>query len=396
MSALSHSFALARDPLEGVRGLPLGDDDAREVWARVAWNLLTEPGDGSAGRLIAEVGAPDGLEIAVGGRPAPAHLAEDIARARERWMPRWRPEGARDACAAAVRAGVQLVVPGDASWPASVDDLQGHRPVCLWVRGNARLLQPSSGAVALVGARAATSYGEHVAGELAAELCRTGASIVSGAAYGIDGAAHRAALAAGGTTIAFLAGGADRAYPAGHSRLIDRIAATGVVVSETPSGAAPTKWRFLQRNRLIAALSDATVVVEAGWRSGSLNTAGHAAALGRPLGAVPGPITSTASAGCHRLMREYDARCITSSDDVRELAGWGDGALFPDPMDDRTDRTTRVIDALSVRTEKDLAQIARSSGLAPAEVEVELGLLALAGGVEQGSRGWRRVVSRAR
>lgn len=116
--------------------------------------------------------------------------------------------------------------------------------------------------------------------------------MVSGAAFGIDGAAHRAALLAGGTTIAVLAGGVDRPYPRAHTHMLDRIAATGAVISEVPCGSEPTKWRFLQRNRVIAALGDATVVVEAGHRSGALNTAGHAAAMSRPLGAVPGPVTS--------------------------------------------------------------------------------------------------------
>ncbi|WP_141940148.1 DNA-processing protein DprA [Microbacterium sp. SLBN-154] len=383
----------ARRELQNVRGAAWSDSDEADVWARVAWNLLTEPGDGAAGHLIAEYGALRALEMVVSAGPAPAHLAAHVERGRERWMPRWRPEGIAEACAAAARAGVQLLVPGDPSWPTAVDDLGSHRPVCLWVRGSVALLRPAGAAVALVGARAATAYGEHVAGELAADLAASGATVVSGAAYGIDGAAHRAALTVGGATVAFLAGGADRAYPTGHSHLIDRIAGSGAIISEAPCGAAPTKWRFLQRNRLIAAMSDATVVVEAGWRSGSLNTAGHAASLGRPLGAVPGPITSTASAGCHRLMREYDARCITSADDVRELLGWEDGTLLAAVSGDRTDRTTRVIDALSVRTEKDLAQIARSAGLAPAEVEAELGILALSGGVERGMVGWRRVPS---
>ena len=137
--------------------------------------------------------------------------------------------------------------------------------------------------------------------------------------------AHRAALASDGTTIAFLAGGIDRFYPLGHESLLTRIAQTGAVVSELPCGAAPTKWRFLQRNRLIAAASQATVVLEAGIRSGSLNTAGHAAALGRPLGAVPGPVTSPASAGCHRLLREFDAVCVVDADQMAELAAAGPG-----------------------------------------------------------------------
>ncbi|MDF2576486.1 MAG: dprA, partial [Agromyces sp.] len=164
--------------------------------------------------------------------------------------------------------------------------------------------------IALVGARAATGYGEHVTMEASAGLVDRGFAIVSGGAYGIDGMAHRAALASRGVTVAFLAGGVDRFYPLGHEALLARIADTGAVVSELPCGSAPTKWRFLQRNRLIAAAADATVVLEAGMRSGSLNTAGHAAALGRPLGAVPGPVTSPASAGCHRLLREFDAVCV--------------------------------------------------------------------------------------
>ena len=205
-------------------------------------------------------------------------------------------------------------------------DLGDHAPLALWLRGDAAAL--SGAGVAIVGARASSSYGEHVATELASELAGEGWTIVSGGAYGIDGTAHRAALRAGGITVAVLAGGIDRAYPAGHAQLFDRIAASGALVSEVACGGAPTRWRFLERNRIIGALADATVVVEAGWRSGSLNTAGHAAALGRPLGAVPGPVTSAASAGCHRLLREYDARCVTSAADVRELLG---GAAAPAP-----------------------------------------------------------------
>ncbi|WP_322412065.1 DNA-processing protein DprA [Microbacterium invictum] len=247
MRAIPVSSAVARAELHGVRCADLSDGDAVQTWARVAWSLLTEPGDGAAGCLIEEVGAAPALEIAVGGYPAPAPLAADVDRGRQRWMPRWRPDGVAEACAAAARAEVQLILPGDASWPTALDDLGPHRPVCLWVRGDAALLRPAAGAVALVGARAATSYGEHVAADLAAELAGAGVSVVSGAAYGIDGAVHRAALAVGGLTLAFLAGGADRAYPAGHTALIDRIAASGAVISETPCGAAPTKFRFLQR-----------------------------------------------------------------------------------------------------------------------------------------------------
>jgi len=155
--------------------------------------------------------------------------------------------------------------------------------------------------------------------EITAGLVERGHTIVSGAAYGIDGMAHRAALASAGRTVAYLAGGVDRFYPSGHDALLTRIVETGAVVSELPCGSAPTKWRFLMRNRLIAASTKATLVVEAGWRSGSLNIAGRAVALGRPLGAVPGPVTSAASAGCHRLVRECGAIVVTNADEAAEL-----------------------------------------------------------------------------
>ncbi len=258
---------------------------------------------------------------------------------------RWRA-GGRDwiptPCATrwqrARRAGVVMITPEDPEWPVAVDDLGEHAPLVLWVRGQVSALARPHSSVALVGARAATSYGEHMSIELSADLAGRGVTIVSGAAYGIDGAAHRAALSAGGTTVALLAGGADRSYPAGHTELIERIAASGAVVSEVPCGATPTKWRFLQRNRLIAALAAATVVVEAGARSGSLNTAGHAAALARPLGAVPGPVTSAASVGCHRLLREFDARCVTNADEVLELLGAEPATLFDMPAGGRPHR----------------------------------------------------------
>ena len=213
--------------------------------------------------------------------------------------------------------------------------------------------------------------------------------MVSGGAYGIDGAAHRAALGAGGATAAYLAGGVDRAYPIGHQQLFDRIRQAGAVLSEVPCGSAPTKWRFLARNRLIAAASMAPVVIQAGWRSGTLNTAGHAASLGRPLGAVPGPVTSAASAGCHRLLREFDAVCVTNAQDVREL--WGEthaSATAPSPGADH-DRT-RLLDAISTRTPREPADIARRSGLSVERVRSLLGLMTLEGAVGQRDGGWVR------
>jgi DNA processing protein len=388
-----------------VRG-ELNGERARRLFAVHAWSCLVEPGDGVAGRIVAALGAEEALAAVTGGRghgmawEAAGITAKQWREGLARWCPRLDEGAIREALEVARRAHVSLLTPEDPQWPAALGDLGDHAPLLLWVRGDVDVLARLAPSVALVGARAATAYGEHVAMELAADLVGRGVTIISGAAYGIDGAAHRAALSAGGTTIALLAGGADRSYPAGHTQLIERIASTGAVVSEVPCGSAPTKWRFLQRNRLIAAVADATIVVEAGWRSGSLNTAGHAATLARPLGAVPGPITSAASAGCHRLFREFDARCITTADEVLELLGAGPQTLFDDAADaaggERTDEVTRVTDAMSFRAWRDPLDIARRSGLDPAEVMSVLGLLALDGTAVRGQEGWRRARPDAR
>lgn len=400
MTGIDLTPSTARRALGGLAPAE-GEDDDRivERYALVVWNHLTEPGDGVAGRLVREQGAAAALRAIMSpGAKGEADLTgQEWTAGRRRWLPRLQPGAVDSALAVATSTGVRLVTPVDAEWPVQLDDLGDHAPLVLWVRGETGLLGRLRPSVAIVGARAATSYGDHVALELSAELAGEGIPIVSGGAYGIDGAAHRAALNVGGLTVALLAGGADRAYPAGHSEMIHRIARGGLVVSEAPCGSAPTKWRFLQRNRLIAALTDATVVVEAGWRSGSLNTAGHAAALSRALGAVPGPITSAASAGTHRLLRECGAMCITSAADVRELLGLAGGAVGRALIDDgrpRTDDAARVRDALSTRAWRDAADLARRCGMAVSEVEAILGLLALEGEVRRGELGWRRTADR--
>jgi DNA processing protein len=225
--------------------------------------------------------------------------------------------------------------------------------------------------VAMVGARAATAYGEHVAGDLSCGLGERGFAVISGLAYGIDGAAHRGALACGAVSIGVVAGGLDRAYPAGHDRLMARLADEGAVVSEVPPGSAPTRGRFLQRNRLIAALATGTVVVEAALRSGSLNTARTAALLGRPVGAVPGPVTSASSAGCHALLRDGVATLVTDADEIADLVGriGTDAATPPQsrrgPRDDLDPEVARVLDALPVRSG------GRSTGSAPPQVSTQ-------------------------
>lgn len=368
----------------------LGADD---VWARAVWSLLIEPGDGAAGAAVRHLGAREALQRVASAR-SDATGTPDLAEGISRWRPRLVDASLSQIFDGARRAGLRLLTPESQHWPHALDDLGDHAPLCLWVRGEAATLVRNRPAIALVGARAATSYGDHVAMELASGLAARGVSVVSGAAYGIDGAAHRATLAAGGETIAVLAGGADRPYPAGHADLIDRIAARGAVIAEVPPTVAPTKWRFLQRNRLISALADATVVVEAGWRSGSLNTAAHAATLGRPLGAVPGPVTSAASAGCHRLLREFDARCVTNVDEIMELVPGGLPATSGRGEHPRRSADQiRVLDALSTRARRGVDDIARRSGMNREDTVATLGMLELEGLVERDTRGWRRAGS---
>ncbi|WP_255595359.1 DNA-processing protein DprA [Cellulomonas sp. C5510] len=339
-----------------------------------------------------------------------------VGRALERWAPRFEDLDPARALHAAEAVGAVVVVPGDPGWPGGLDDLGPAAPLALWVRGPGDLAGLLTSSVAVVGARAATVYGRRVASDLAGGLAAHGITVVSGGAFGVDVAAHRAVLAAGGTTVALLAGGVDRPSPAGNLDVLEVLASRGgALVAESPPGSAPTRSRFLQRNRLIAAGTRATVVVEAAWRSGALSTAARAAELLRPVGAVPGPVTSMASAGCHRLLRDGSAICVTGVDDVLELivpssagprpaepsAGRSPGraadartgtARGPgvSPAVDRADSVeSRVLDAVP-RTGTEIPDLARRSGLSVREVQSALGLLELRGLVERASGGWRR------
>ena len=213
--------------------------------------------------------------------------------------------------------GICLVCPGDRDWPVQLDDLGGARPYALWVRGTADLQSCCQRAISIVGSRGATAYGTQVAIEIAVSLSGQGWTITSGAAYGIDAAAHRGALAADHATVAVLACGMDCPYPRGHVDLLAGIAARGTVISEYPPGSLPQRHRFLARNRVLTALTAGTVVVEAGLLSGALNAARCARQLGRPVMAIPGPVTSGQSAGCHQLIRDGHATCVTCAADVR-------------------------------------------------------------------------------
>ncbi|BDZ56177.1 DNA-processing protein DprA [Agromyces marinus] len=386
-----------------------------QATAAVVLGFVSEPGDGVLGRVAEILGAEAAAAALLAGTSAGeladrvgasgegAPSARELAAGLGRWMPRLDLDAIARSVAQAARVGARLVLPGDQAWPVGLDDLGAHAPHGLWVRGRPAALAARA-SIALVGARAATGYGEHVAVDAAAGLADRGFTVVSGGAYGIDGAAHRSTLASGGTTVAYLAGGIDRFYPAGHEGLLGRIAETGAVVSELPCGAAPTRWRFLQRNRMIAAVATATVVIEAGLRSGSLNTAGHAATLGRALGAVPGPVTSPASAGCHRLLREYAAVCVTDAAQMAELVGVpdggdaGDGDVRTSASADPTDRALailtsderRVLDALAMRRVRSIEELVRSTGMASGAVRGALGALDATGLATRAAGGWVR------
>lgn len=400
--------------MRAVSPADLSKTDLFERFARAAWSSITEPGDRIAGELCQALGVRDALDSLIE-RATPEDIAartdgavstEELAEALQRWQPRLKSQAILRSIAQAARFGVQLVTPGDADWPRMLDDLGPFGPRALWVRGRTSTLATAPRSIALVGARAATGYGEHVTMEASASLVDRGYTIISGAAYGIDGMAHRAALASSGHTIAILAGGVDRFYPSGHEALLGRIVAEGAVVSEVPCGTAPTKWRFLQRNRLIAAMSLATIVLEAGWRSGSLNTANHALTLGRPLGAVPGPVTSAASAGCHKLIRDGSAQLVTGAADMAELAPLPDAdAEHPEAeangasqssRDASTDPTgVRVLDALSTRSTRTVDDIAQRAGLSVTDVQSALGRLELEGAVTERAAGWVKRTTRA-
>lgn len=300
------------------------DRDA-ELMARIAWSHIVEPGDGLANELIDSMGAPaalaavldperrESLAQSLGKSFAKNEVPIEARAVLARWAARYN---AADA-AKPIAADVQTLIPGDEHWPAQLNELGAARPIMLWVRGDASLLSTRS--VAIVGARACTSYGEHVTMTIAEDVAHAGVTVVSGAAYGVDGAAHRAALAIGGKTVAVLASGVDRAYPAGNSDLIQRIAAQGAVMSEMPPGSTPTRHRFTMRSLLIAALSRGVIVTEAGFRSGSLSAVTYADYLNKPVGAVPGPITSAASAGTNNLIRDRAAVLVTSGADVLSM-----------------------------------------------------------------------------
>jgi DNA processing protein len=361
------------------------------------WRFVDDAGPVDAVRQLRSGRAPERIRSLAGARAAQDESLADLRRAQ--------------------RCDARLVIPEDDEWPAlplhaltvavagEPDDprTQSGRttapvpPVALWVRGPARLDELADRSVAVVGSRASTAYGEHVAAELGHQLGERGWTVVSGGAFGIDAAAHRGALAAGAPTLAVLACGVDRPYPAAHGALFSRIAEAGLLVSEWPPGCAPLRHRFLVRNRLIAALTRGTVVVEAAARSGAQATAQRARRLGRAVLVVPGPVTSAMSVGCHELLREegIGATLVASAAHIIEAVG-GIGTDLAEPperptgpRDGLTDLATRVLDACPVRSGVSPERLAAIAGCDVLDVLRVLPALELADLVQWTGTGWR-------
>ncbi|MFF3560238.1 DNA-processing protein DprA [Streptomyces sp. NPDC002574] len=376
-------------------GEPLPGDEPpptdEERLARAALTRVADPGGEIAGRWLREFGPVETLRALTAGDALPG--ASERRRAGYA-LRAARVDPVRDL--AAVRAmGGRFVCPGDTDWPSQLDDLGDERPFGLWTRGRPSLRMWALRSVAVVGARACTSYGSHMASTLGADLAEAGWVVVSGAAYGIDGAAHRGALSAGGATVGVVASGVDVPYPPGHAELIGRIAEQGLLVSELPPASHPTRSRFVLRNRVIAALTRGTVVVEAQYRSGSLITARRSRELGRFVMGVPGPCTSALSQGVHELLRA-DGVLVTGAADVADLVGRIGQDLAPErrgpllPHDLLPAETARVLEALpGGRAGAECTAIAAAAASTPDETLGRLLELHVLGFVERDGARWK-------
>lgn len=382
-------------------GSPSGELDAR----RLAWVYLSRVVQGPCAPLSALIESVGVVEAARAVRECalPEALRGPTAQRRH-------SDVAERDIETIERIGGRVVTPDDPEWPAwrmlglaqlePGRDRDGAVPLVLWVRGPRSLLEASERAVAVVGARCSTGYGNRVTGEIAGDLAAQGWTIVSGAAFGVDGMAHRAALAVHGLTIAVLACGIDRPYPVQHERLLVDIAESGLVVSEYPPGVTAQKYRFLARNRLIAALADGVLVVEAGLRSGARNTVKWARRMGRPALAVPGPVTSAASVGCHRMIRDGEALLVTRAEEVVDEAGplrlsLPAAAAATDPESRLTGDEALVFAALPRVGSRLPLELSRQCALPLPVVCAALSALELADLVVGDESGWRRGAHRA-
>ncbi|MEU8117467.1 DNA-processing protein DprA [Spirillospora sp. NPDC049024] len=367
-----------------------------ERTARATLTAVAEPGDAFLNRMIDHCGPEESLEAIRTTRVPPGvPTTPQEARRLDTWRIRLIAAEPDQDMAVCARFRGRLICPGEPEWPTTLDDLGTGRPYALWLRGPGDLRNSCLRSVAIVGSRAASPYGLRAAADFASELADRGWTVVSGGALGIDAAAHRGSLAADGPTVAVLANGVDVPYPASNEGLFAEMARRALLVSESPPGTHPHRLRFLVRNRVIAALSRGTVIVEAEARSGALNTASWAARLGRVVMAVPGPITSRSSVGCHRLLREEGTTLVTRPEEIIEAVGRIGADLAPPPATpvlprDRLEPVTRsVLEAFPARGTTGPAQLAVKAGVDLNTVNAKLGLLAAGGFIERTPSGWR-------
>ena len=356
--------------------------NSKELLARVAWNYLVEPGDRVAGTLIEALGPEAAMARLLEKVTSPVGelSREEIQNAFERWTPRLVSGKASELLVESSRRGVLPITPEDTLWPKSLQDLGNHQPILLWAMGNPENLMKLDCALSLVGSRTLTPYGNWATTEIVAGLTDLGIATVSGGALGVDSVVHRSTLRFAGTTISVMAGGLFNLYPAGNHALFEQIIQKGLLLSEMTPAARPTRWRFLQRNRLIAALGESVIVTEAGYRSGSINTVNHALELGRPVFALPGPVNSPNSAGCNRLIAEGKAEIVADIENLPALLGL---KLTPNqtvPVLGQLE--LRLLDALSSRFQ-DEGDLAALAGFNQAEMRLAVGGLELLGLVKR-------------
>jgi DNA processing protein len=354
------------------------DTDAARRLAYIALGLLVEPGNRALGLLVRKLGPVEALRWTRSGN-APPDLAAAIVPRLAKVDPFYLAE---TAVTRAERLGARILTPDDDEWPDQWDDLaqisrdvpdvidrDTFPPLCVWARGPLALGRACDQAVSVVGSRASTDYGNSVATELAYGVAEQGWTVVSGGAFGIDAAAHRGALAADGRTVAVFACGIDRWYPQANGALFDRIAESGLLVSEWPPGSDPHRRRFLIRNRVIAASSRGTVMVEASVRSGARFTLNRAGELDRAQMVVPGPVTSAMSVGCHEALREENTILVAAADQVIEAVGRIGADLAaprrvePTARDQLTPLQAQVLEGVRPRKLLSAEQIAAAAGV---------------------------------
>ncbi len=383
-------------------------EDLEEFFSHLAWSVICEPGDGFAGLLVSALGATAALNselqnlssqsVKVSLLDSGVSASEldrfgvfEVAHhaARERWRPRISLGAVKQAISKMQQLRGFMLTPVSAGWPEQLSDLGYNAPMALWIRGSQTSLDRLSKSVAVVGSRGNTTYGEFATEAVVAALVEKGISIISGGAYGIDATAHKSTLALQGNTVAVMAGGIEKLYPSGNSQLLKRVTETGAVLSEMPPGSIPTKWRFLQRNRLIAALSQSTIVVEANWRSGALNTATHAQTLDREIYAVPGPISSPKSAGTNKLIADGRAQLIVDSADLLERMGIQAKVPTQLELSGLGAIEVRVLDAIGFDS-LEIGEICSAAGLTRDEARFGLGNLELEGLVARRGNAWAK------